>query len=417
MIFDCDGVLVDSEVISNRVLAAMLTEQGLPTTLPQARREYQGLLLADVLARAEAKLGRSLPVDWLARYETERSEVFRRELQPVTGAAETIERLRGAGLRVCVASQGKLEKTRLSLALTGLDHLLPEHVRFSAYSVANGKPAPDLFLHAAATIGVEPAACAVVEDTPSGVQAAVAAGMRAIGYTADSDESALREAGAEPLGSLDELPRLLGLKAAPIVTSLAKHAPTAECENRRISCRSMPELGDRIYERARLTGEFRLRSGATNSEYFDKYLFESDPRLLREIAEELVGLLPAGVEVLAGLELGGVPLAVAASQVSGLPTVFVRKAPKTYGTCRPAEGGEVAGRRIAVIEDVVTSGGQVIESCRQLRDRGAGITAVLCVIDREAGGRENLAREGLDLRTLFTMSQLRESRVTDPARP
>ncbi len=179
----------------------------------------------------------------------------------------------------------------------------------------------------------------------------------------------------------------------------------------------MPELGDRIYERTRLTGEFRLRSGATSSEYFDKYLFESDPRLLREIAEELVGLLPAGVEVLAGLELGGVPLAVAASQVSRLPTVFVRKAAKTYGTCRLAEGGEVAGRRIAVIEDVVTSGGQVIESCRQLRDRGAYIAAVLCVIDREAGGRESLAGEGLDLRTLFTMSQLRESRVTDPARP
>jgi orotate phosphoribosyltransferase len=177
------------------------------------------------------------------------------------------------------------------------------------------------------------------------------------------------------------------------------------------------ELGDRIYERARLTGEFRLRSGATSSEYFDKYLFESDPLLLREIAGELLGLLPVGVEVLAGLELGGVPLAVVASQVSGLPTVFVRKAAKTYGTCRLAEGGEVAGRRIAVIEDVVTSGGQVIESCRQLRDRGADIAAVLCVIDREAGGRENLAAEGLDLCRLFTMSQLRESRVTDPARP
>jgi orotate phosphoribosyltransferase len=177
------------------------------------------------------------------------------------------------------------------------------------------------------------------------------------------------------------------------------------------------ELGDRIYKRARLTGEFRLRSGATSSEYFDKYLFESDPRLLSEIAEELVGLLPGGVELLAGLELGGVPLAVVTSQVSGLPTVFVRKAAKTYGTCRLAEGGEVAGRRIAVIEDVVTSGGQVIESCRELRDRGADITAVLCVIDREAGGREHLAGEGLDLRALFTMSQLRESRVTDPARP
>lgn len=179
----------------------------------------------------------------------------------------------------------------------------------------------------------------------------------------------------------------------------------------------MSELGDRIYERARLTGEFRLRSGTTSSEYFDKYLFESDPRLLREIAEELVGLLPAGVELLAGLELGGVPLAVVASQVSGLPTVFVRKTAKAYGTCRLAEGGEVAGTRIAVIEDVVSTGGQVIKSCRELRDRGAEIAAVLCVIDREAGGRENLADEDLDLRALFTMSQLQESWATDPARP
>jgi orotate phosphoribosyltransferase len=179
---------------------------------------------------------------------------------------------------------------------------------------------------------------------------------------------------------------------------------------------SMTQLGERIYACARLTGEFRLRSGATSSEYFDKYLFESDPRLLREIAEELVGLLPVGVELLAGLELGGVPLAVAASQVSGLPSVFVRKAVKTYGTCRLAEGGEVAGHRIAVIEDVVTSGGQVIESCRELRDLEADIAVVLCVIDREAGGRENLAAEGLDLGSLFTMGQLREGRATDPAR-
>jgi HAD superfamily hydrolase (TIGR01509 family) len=219
VIFDCDGVLVDSEIISNRVLAAMLTEQGLSTTLPQARRDYQGLLLADVLVRAEAKLGRSLPADWLARYEAERADAFHRELQPVAGAAEAVERLCDAGLRVCVASQGKLEKTRLSLSLTGLDRLFPEHVRFSAYSVANGKPAPDLFLHAAATIGAEPAGCAVVEDTPSGVQAAVAAGMRAIGYTADSDEWALREAGAEPLRSLDDLPRLLGLETEPVAAS------------------------------------------------------------------------------------------------------------------------------------------------------------------------------------------------------
>lgn len=214
VIFDCDGVLVDSEVISNRVLAAMLTELGLPTTLGQARREYQGLLLADVQARAEAKLGRALPLDWLTQYEDTRTEAFCRELAPVAGAAETVERLRTEGLGVCVASQGKLAKTRLSLALTGLDRLFPERALFSAHSVANGKPAPDLFLHAAAAMGVEPAACAVVEDTPSGVTAAVAAGMRAIGYTADSDERALSDAGAELLRSLAELPRLLD--ATPI---------------------------------------------------------------------------------------------------------------------------------------------------------------------------------------------------------
>jgi HAD superfamily hydrolase (TIGR01509 family) len=215
VIFDCDGVLVDSEAISNRVLATMLTEQGLPTTLPQARREYQGLLLADVLARAEAKLGRSLPSRWLARYEAERTDAFRRELRPVTGAPETVESLLAAGLAVCVASQGKLEKTRLSLALTGLDHLFPEHVRFSAYTVANGKPAPDLFLHAAARMGTEPSRCAVVEDTPSGVRAAVTAGMRAVGYVADSDEQAMREVGAEPLRSLAELPGLLAPQGLP----------------------------------------------------------------------------------------------------------------------------------------------------------------------------------------------------------
>jgi orotate phosphoribosyltransferase len=169
------------------------------------------------------------------------------------------------------------------------------------------------------------------------------------------------------------------------------------------------ELAARIYARARVTGDFRLRSGVTSHEYFDKYLLESDPHLLREIAEALVELLPDGVDVLAGLELGGVPLAVVASQVSGLPVLFVRKEAKSYGTCRLAEGGEIVGRQVAVIEDVVTSGGQVVESSRQLRDRGAEIAAVLCVIDREAGGRDNLAAEGLALRSLFTMSDLQQA--------
>lgn len=168
-------------------------------------------------------------------------------------------------------------------------------------------------------------------------------------------------------------------------------------------------LAARIYNAAHLTGEFLLRSGATSTEYFDKYRFEADPGLLAEIAEGLVGLLPHGVDALAGLELGGIPLVTAVSARTGLPARFVRKEAKTYGTCRLAEGGDVDGLSLAVIEDVVTSGGQVVASCEALRDRGATVARVVCVIDREAGGRENLRAAGLALAALYTATDLRDA--------
>lgn len=210
VIFDCDGVLVNSEVISNDVLARALSAEGLPTALAEARRDYQGLLLSEVVSQAEAKLGQPLPEGWLADYERDRTEAFHRDLRPVPGAAEAVQHVIAAGIAVCVASQGKLEKTALSLELTGLSELFPSGTLFSAHDVPRGKPHPDLFLHAATTMGAEPSRCAVVEDTASGVIAAVSAGMRALGYVADSDEAALRQAGAELMESLDELPRLLG---------------------------------------------------------------------------------------------------------------------------------------------------------------------------------------------------------------
>ena len=165
-------------------------------------------------------------------------------------------------------------------------------------------------------------------------------------------------------------------------------------------------LARKIYDVAHLTGTFTLRSGAVSNEYFDKYRFESDPVLLREIADALAPLVPAGTEALAGLELGGVPLAVALSQVTGIPAVFVRKEAKTYGTCQLAEGGELAGRRLTVVEDVVTSGGQVVTSCGDLRERGAVVEHALCVIDREAGGPAALAAIGVELRPLYRMREL-----------
>lgn len=211
VIFDCDGVLVDSEIISNEVLARMLTEQGLPTTLAQARRDYQGLLLAEVAERARQRLGRALPAGWLAQFERRRGAVFQRDLRAVPGAVETVARVSHAGFAVCVASQGKLAKTQLSLQLAGLRHLFSEHALFSAYQVARGKPHPDLFLHAAHAMGFGVADCVVVEDTPSGVAAAVAAGMPVFGYAADSNEEALRREGAAIIHSLHELPGHLGI--------------------------------------------------------------------------------------------------------------------------------------------------------------------------------------------------------------
>lgn len=169
-------------------------------------------------------------------------------------------------------------------------------------------------------------------------------------------------------------------------------------------------LASAIYDRAHLTGTFLLRSGTTSSEYFDKYLFESDPELLVSIAEALVALVPADTEVLAGLELGGVPLAVVLGQITGLPVLFVRKKAKEYGTRRLAEGGEVAGRKLLIVEDVVTSGGQVVLSTRDLRALGAIVDSAVCVIDREAGGADALAAEGVALAALFTMDDLKRSK-------
>lgn len=166
------------------------------------------------------------------------------------------------------------------------------------------------------------------------------------------------------------------------------------------------QLARAIYDIAHLTGEFTLRSGAVSNEYFDKYRFEADPPLLRTIGEALAPLVPEHTEVLAGLELGGVPLATILSQVTGLPACFVRKEAKTYGTCQLAEGTDIDGRRVTVVEDVVTSGGQVVTSCGDLRDRGAIVDVALCVIDRESGGPDALAAIDVELRALYTMTEL-----------
>jgi orotate phosphoribosyltransferase len=165
-------------------------------------------------------------------------------------------------------------------------------------------------------------------------------------------------------------------------------------------------LAARVFAASHLTGTFVLRSGRTADHYFDKYRFESDPVLLRDIVEELVPLVPPGTEGLAGLELGGVPLATMLSAVTGLPAYFVRKQAKKYGTEQLCEGGTVAGRRLAIVEDVVTTGGQIVLSAQDLRSAGAVVEHAVCVIDREGGGSDVVAAEGMTLHALFAMRDL-----------
>lgn len=170
------------------------------------------------------------------------------------------------------------------------------------------------------------------------------------------------------------------------------------------------KLAQAIYKIAHLEGEFKLRSGLTSNEYFDKYRFEAQPRLLKAIAMALRGMIPSDTEVLAGLEMGGIPIATALALESGLPVVFVRKSAKEYGTQRVAEGlDSLKGMRVTMVEDVVTTGGQVVMSAEDLRKEGAIVNRVLCVISRQQGGEGNLAKAGLELMSLYTQQQLKEA--------
>ncbi len=173
-----------------------------------------------------------------------------------------------------------------------------------------------------------------------------------------------------------------------------------------------PTLAADVDAVCRLTGEFTLRSGQVSTEYFDKYLFEADPVLLQRVARRMAELLPGDTELLAGLELGGVPIATAVAAITGIPVVFVRKEPKTYGTAKLAEGPPFGGRRVTVIEDVITTGGAVRDATRALRDGGALVDVVVCAIDRSPQDQTPLADLGLEIRSALTKADLDAARAT-----
>ena len=165
-------------------------------------------------------------------------------------------------------------------------------------------------------------------------------------------------------------------------------------------------LAREIYQISNIKGNFVLRSGQQATEYFDKYLFEAQPKLLSEIAHQLIEFVPENIDLLAGLEMGGIPIATALSLQTAISQVFVRKEAKTYGTCKLAEGGDVKEKNLLIVEDVVTSGGAIIDAVKQLRKLGAKIDRAVCVIDRESSGKKNLENIGVELIPLFSLSYL-----------
>ncbi len=194
MIFDNDGVLVDSERLANTILAELLTEAGLPYTLEEAVRDFMGGSMASMRRQAEAKLGRPLPADLEDRYHQRLFDGFA-DLQAIEGVAEVLDHLDATGTQYCLASSGTHRRIHTALTTVGFWTRFEGRI-FSAEDVAHGKPAPDLFLYAASKLAVLPAECVVVEDSPLGVAAANAAGMKVFGFAAMTDPAKLASADA-----------------------------------------------------------------------------------------------------------------------------------------------------------------------------------------------------------------------------
>jgi HAD superfamily hydrolase (TIGR01509 family) len=211
VIFDCDGVLVDSERIAVRVEAEYLAELGWPLTEAEIIERFMGRTTEYMDEAIEAQLGSRLPTDWKDQFQRRYHEGFVAGLVPVDGIDEALDQI---SVPTCVASSGSHDKIRFTLGHTGLYGRFEGRI-FSGYEVANGKPAPDLFLHAAASMGAEPARCAVVEDTLYGVTAARAAGMRAFGYAGGlTRPERLAGHGTVVFDDMRRLPRLLADRPA-----------------------------------------------------------------------------------------------------------------------------------------------------------------------------------------------------------
>ena len=210
VIFDCDGVLVDTETINNEVISQLLNEAGLEMSPEEVARRTTGLAYSEMWEMFEDEVPGSLPVDIEEQQLTLESERFRKELLPIPGVVETVRCLGAAGIPMCVASNGTREKMVVTLEVTGLAGYFGDKF-YGVNQVVHGKPAPDIYLLAAQNMGVPPSRCVVIEDSYPGAQAGLAAGMTVLGYCPDKDIWGLEGLGIQTFSDMNVLPELLGV--------------------------------------------------------------------------------------------------------------------------------------------------------------------------------------------------------------
>jgi beta-phosphoglucomutase-like phosphatase (HAD superfamily) len=215
VLFDCDGVLIDTEKTSAEVLSRRLARLGVEITPDAVRERIKGTSLTVVEAEATRLNGGTLPDGWMEEFIAERLVEYRHGVEQIPGAAEAVRAVEAAGIPLAITSQGSREKMATTLPASGMDAVLGDAPIFSGDDVERGKPHPDLYLLAARELGVDPAACVVVEDSPTGATGAHAAGMRVLGFAEDSDPVKMADAGAEVFYDLAEVPWRLGLVPPP----------------------------------------------------------------------------------------------------------------------------------------------------------------------------------------------------------
>lgn len=211
VLFDCDGVLVDSEPIANPVFTAHINAAGIKMDVEEVMRRFVGMSLPDCVDLLNKEFDLSLGPDWIKELRADTDEAFRKELTAIPGANDAVQAVASSGIPFCVASSGSIEKMDITLGMTGmLEHFTGR--MFTAWDVAHGKPWPDLFLHAAKTMGAAPATCVVIEDSVPGVKAGISAGMQVLAYVPDGNAQKFRDLGACPFQDMAEIPALLGIE-------------------------------------------------------------------------------------------------------------------------------------------------------------------------------------------------------------